>query len=179
MKAIKWIVPALVLGLGAVGCILVSGQFLVDFDLPNFQTQTDSNIVKEDVDLNDNSDYQDHKEDLKDLVDLAVLGSVTNNGGGAIGVEVWMTPTATNYTTSTEISNNATKIWGPFVVLPGATKKVDWNESAALFTNTGKALLLSEIKGDGQFTVYAIGNTTTYNFSVDNGVLALVLDFGK
>jgi hypothetical protein len=179
MKTIKWIVPALALMLAAAGCILISGQFLIDFELPNFQAQTSSNIVAEHVDLNDNEDYNDHKEELQGIVDIAVLGSVKNNGGEAVGVEVWMTAGDTDYPTTTEISNNATKLWGPFVVLPGATKTVDWNDSAALFTPAGKALLLGEVKGDGEFTIYAIGNTTTYNINVDNGVLALVLDYAK
>lgn len=179
MKAIKMIVPALVFTLAAAGCILVSGQFLIDFDLPNFQAQIDSNIVKQDVDLNTIDDYNDHKEDLKAIADLAVLGKVTNNGGGAVGVEVWMTAAPSNLATTTEISNQAVKLWGPFVVLAGATKTVDWNESASLFTAAGKALLLNEVKGDGQFTLYAIGNTTTYDISVENGVLAIVLDYGK
>ena len=179
MKPMKLLVPALVLVLAAAGCILVSGQFLVDFDLPNFQATTSSNIVAEHVDLNTNDDYEEHKEDLKAIVDIAVLGRVTNNDAGAVGVEVWMTAGDTNYTTSTEISNNATKLWGPFVVLGNATKTVDWNDSAALFTAPGKAMLLSEVKGDGQFTLYAIGNTTTYDINVDNGVLAITLDFGK
>lgn len=179
MKTIKWIVPALVLMMTAAGCILVSGQFLIDFDLPNFQGQANNNIVAEDIDLNENSDYNDHKEDLQDLVDLAVLGKVTNNLNEAVGIEVWMTPTTTNLTTSTDIGNNATKVWGPFVVTANATKTIDWNASAALFTPSGKALLMQEIKGDGQFQLYAIGNIATYDFSVENGVLALVLDFGK
>lgn len=179
MKTIKWIVPAFVLMLAAAGCILVSGQFLIDFDLPNFQAQTNSNIVREDVDLTTEEDYNDHKEDLKAIADIAVLGKVTNNLGSTVGVEVWMTAAPSNLSTSTEISNQATKLWGPFIVLPNATKTVDWNESANLFTPAGKALLLNEVKGDGQFTLYAIGNTTTYDIKVENGVLAIVLDFGK
>ena len=179
MKPMKLLVPALVLVLAAAGCILVSGQFLVDFDLPNFQATTSINIVAQQIDLNTNEDDADHKDDLKAIVDIAVLGRVTNNDAGAVGVEVWMTPGTTNYTTATEISNNATKLWGPFVVLGGATKTVDWNDSAALFTAPGKTMLLNEVKGDGQFTLYAIGNTTTYDITVENGVLAITLDFGK
>jgi hypothetical protein len=180
MKLIQWIVPALVLTIGAAGCILISGQFLIDFDLPNFQAQTSSTIVAEQVDLNDEDDYVDHKDELQGIVDIAVLGSVTNNAGAPVGVEVWMTPFDTPvYNNTTDISNNATKLWGPFVVLAGATKTVDWNESAALFDPAGKALLLNEVKGDGRFVLYAIGNTTTYDINVDNGVLALVLDFAK
>ncbi|HEU4335318.1 MAG TPA: hypothetical protein VFT32_12560 [Candidatus Eisenbacteria bacterium] len=180
MKAIKMIVPALVLTLAAAGCILVSGQFLIDFELDNFNISTETAVTSQVVDLNTEEDYNDHKEDLKAVADIAVLGTLTNNGGGAIGFEVWMTADeTTDFTTSAQVSAGATKLWGPFVVLPGASKTVDWNESAQLFTPAGKALLLNEAKADGKFKVYAIGNSTTYNIDVDNGVLAIVLDFGK
>jgi len=181
MKPMKFLVPALVLALAAAGCILVSGQFLVDFDLDDFDITTESAVTREDVDLNTNSDYADHKEDLKSIVDMAVLGKLTNSGGTDVNVEVWMTPTATTHATPTDVTSdpNAKLLWGPFKVAAGTTKTVDWNESAKLFSAAGKATLLSEIKGDGQFTIYAIGDIGTYTIDVDNGVLALVLDFGK
>lgn len=181
MKALKFVIPALVLVFAAAGCILISGQFLIDFELDNFTATTETAVTREDVDLNTESDYQDHKDELKSIADIAVLGKITNNGLGPIGVEVWMTPTSTAYTTATEVSNGATKLWGPLVVLPGAgaAKTIDWNQSAALFSAAGKTMLLNEVKGDGQFTLYAIGNETTYNVTVENGVLALVLEFAK
>lgn len=181
MKALKIVIPALVLVLGAAGCILVSGQFLVDFDLPNFDITTNSAVTREDVDLNTNSDYADHKADLKSIVDIAVLGKLTNSGGTDVNVEVWMTPTATTHATPAEVTSDtgAKLLWGPFKVAAGTSKTVDWNESAKLFSSAGKAALLSEIMGDGKFTIYAIGDAGTYTIDVDNGVLAIVLDFGK
>ncbi|HEY6572046.1 MAG TPA: hypothetical protein VI198_01905 [Candidatus Eisenbacteria bacterium] len=181
MKALKFTIPALVLSLAAAGCILVSGQFLIDVSLDNFTTTSQTAVTRQDVDLNTESDYVDHKDELKSIADIAVLGKITNNGSGPIGVEVWMTPGPTTFNTSTEVSNGATKLWGPLVVLPGAAnaKTIDWNKSAALFTAAGKTMLLNEVKGDGQFTLYAIGNETTYSVTVENGVLALVLEFAK
>ncbi|HEY6221250.1 MAG TPA: hypothetical protein VIX13_01820 [Candidatus Eisenbacteria bacterium] len=179
MKNLRWIVPALLLAAATPGCVLVSGQFLIDFDLSNFTTSTDTAVTREDVDLTTKSDYQDHKNDLKGLSDVAVLGKITNNGVADIGVEVWMTASPTTYTTPGQVTANATKLWGPFNLAAGATKQVGWDESAKLFSSTGKALLINEIKGDGQFTIYAIANAGTYSFKVDNGVLALVIDFGK
>jgi hypothetical protein len=123
--------------------------------------------------------YEDHKDDLKGLADVAVLGKLTNTGSADIGVEVWMTAAATAYTTPTEVTTNATKLWGPFNVKAGDSQQVGWDESAKLFDNTGKAVLLGEIKGDGKFTIYAIGNAGTYSFKVDNGVLALTIEAGK
>lgn len=179
MKHLRWIVPALLLGLATPGCVLVSGQFLIDFDLDNFDVSTSSTVTVEDVDLNTESVYEDHKEDLKGLADVAVLGKITNTGSTAIGVEVWMTGASTAFTTPGQVTGGATKLWGPFDIDPGVTKQVGWDESAALFTSAGKTLLLNEIKGDGIFTIYAIANVGTYSFDVDNGVLALTIDAGK
>ena len=179
MKNLRWIVPALLLAFATPGCVLVSGQFLIDFDLDNFNASTDSAVTREDVDLTTDDDYNDHKEDLKGLADVAVLGKITNLGSADIGVEVWMTPTPTTYSTPTEVTTNATKLWGPFNLAANATKQVAWDESAGLFTTGGKASLINEIKGDGQFTIYAIANAGTYSFDVDNGVLALAIEFGK
>lgn len=180
MKHLRWIVPALLLGFATPGCVLVSGQFLIDFDLDNFTTSTDTAVTTQDVDLTTESVYEDHKDDLKGLADIAVLGKITNSGSTDIGVEVWMTAdNSVIYTTPTEVTTNATKLWGPLNVKAGETKQIGWDESAALFNNTGKALVLNEIKGDGKFVVYAIANVGTYTFKVDNGVLALTIDAGK
>jgi len=179
MKNLRWIIPALLLVFGAPGCVLVSGQFLIDFDLDTFDASTDTAVTRADVDLTTEDDYNDHKEDLKGLADVAVLGKITNSGSADIGVEVWMTGGPTTYTTPTEVTTNGTKLWGPFNLGAGVTKQVAWDESAGLFSEVGKALLINEIKGDGQFTIYAIGNAGTYQFNVDNGVLALAIEFGK
>jgi len=179
MKNLRWIVPALLLAVATPGCILVSGQFLIDFSLDNFAASTQTLVTSQDVDLTTESDYQDHKSELKGLSDVAVLGKITNGGVTDIGVEVWMTAGPTTYTTPSQVTSGGTKLWGPFNLAAGATKQVGWDESAKLFSSAGKALLINEIKGDGQFTIYAIANATTYQFNVDNGVLALVIDFGK
>ncbi len=42
----------------------------------------------------------------------------------------------------------------------------------------GKAALLEEAKGDGNFTLYAVGAAGTYSFTVANGELLLVIDAG-
>src|SRR5712692_11946283 len=114
MKIARWLTAALLLGIAAAGCVLVSGQFLIDFKLTNFAVSTSTTVTKEDVDLTTEGDYNNHKSDLKGLADVAVLGKITNTGTSDIGVEVYMTPTTTNYLTPTEVTTNGTKLWGPF-----------------------------------------------------------------
>ena len=74
----------------------------------------------------------------------------------------------------------ATLLWGPATIGPaGSSRTIGWNESAALFNKAGKDLLISEIKGDGQFTLYTTGTAGSYDIMVENGELILTLDAGK
>jgi len=181
MKRHAWMVLVLGLGLAAPGCILTSGQIQIDFDLPNFSGNSVTGIDHTTIDLNSESEYQDNKDKLKDLSDLAVLGKFTNNSTNPVNVEVWMTTTPSTHLTEAALMSDPTrvKLWGPFQVAGSTTKTIDWNYSAQLFTTAGKAALLSEAKGDGNFTLYALGPAgLPYNFSVSNGALVLVIDIG-
>jgi hypothetical protein len=185
MKRHTWLVPALglTLGLGllSAGCILTSGQIQIAFDIPSFTANSVTGILGTSIDLNSESEYQDNKDKLKDLSDLAVLGKFTNNSASPVNVEVWMTTTESNHLTEGALMGDPTrvKLWGPFQVAGSATKVIDWNTSAQLFSVAGKAALLSEAKGDGKFSIYAVGpGSTVYDFSVANGALVLVIDVG-
>jgi len=179
MRMYRWIGAALALALAVGGCVLVSGQFLADFELDDIDVSTSSLVASQYVDLNTNSDYADHKDELEGIKDLAVLGTVVNTGGTTIGVQVWMTADSTAYTTPNQVTSGATFLWGAFNVAAGDSVSIDWAESTKLFSSTGKSVLLNEVKGDGKFTVYAISDTPVYSFDVHDGVLALVLEFAQ
>jgi hypothetical protein len=183
MKNLRLILPSLFLaGLTASGCWLTSGQFTVSSDLVDPLTVTSpTNLFSAQVDLNTDSDYNDHKEDLKDLVDCALLGTFQNNIGTAITLEVWMTRGLTSYTTETQLNadNTKVKLWGPFGLAGNESKKVGWDESAALFSKAGKQALIDEALGDGSFTLYAKGTGGIYNFTLHHGVAVVVIDAGK
>lgn len=178
MKNLRWILPCLALVLFAPGCILTSGQFTLDFDLPDITATSSTGIVGQQIDLNTESDYKDHKDNVKDIADFAVLGTFNNTGGTDVDVEVYMTRDLTALTDAATIRSTGIKLWGPFKVPVGGSKTIDWDASAALFTAAGKAALLQEAKGDGTFTLYAVGAAGTYQFDVENGKLVLVIDAG-
>ena len=177
MKSLRY--ALLVLPLLASGCILVSGQFLVNFDLGTIQVNSPTDVVGRDVDLNDIGDYNDHKDELKGLADVAVLGMITNQGTEAIDVDIWMTPDFTSFTDAASVQGTGVRLWGPLHLDPGESRRVDWDTSAGLFDPLGKTTLLGEVKGDGQFTVYALARSGNYQFSVTEGQVVLVLDAGK
>jgi hypothetical protein len=168
----------LVVPLVLTGCWLTTGQVTIDFELDDTTVTSPTDIQAEQVDLNTIEDYNDHKEDLKGLSDIALLGSVTNNGATAIGVEAFVTPETTNYTTEAQVRANAVKVWGPFDVAAGQTVTIGWDESAQLITAAGEQLLIDEALGDGVFTVYLVGNAGTYSFEVNDGKLVLTLAGG-
>lgn len=180
MKRIACVGAALALGLLASGCVFTSGQIRIAFDLPKFTTSTETTLSGEDIDLNTEQEYKDNKDKLKDLSDIAVLGKIYNGGGTDIDVVVYMTPDITTHTTAAQLKADVSRVllWGPFRLKAGETKVVDWDESAKIFNAKGKAALLTQAKGDGTFSIYAIADAATYTFSVSNGVLVLVLDAG-
>lgn len=181
MRSLRWILPTLALaGALAAGCLLVSGQFVVSFDLPDPLAITPTAVVRADVDLNTVGAYRDHRSDIKDVTDLAVLGEFTNTGATAVDVDVWMTPALTTYTDAAEVGldDTAVKVWGPLHLAPGETRKIGWDASARLFRK-GRAALLGQVKGDGVFTLYALGGTSSYSFRVNHGSLVAVIAAAK
>lgn len=182
MKNLRLILPGLALAaLTVSGCFITSGQIFAHYALPNPFTIAGANgYERVDVDLNTISNYKDHKDKLKDVSDIAVVGTFTNTAGTGGGVEIYITPDASAFTTPTEIVNNAQKLWGPGSIgATGSSVTIDWDESAELFNRAGKAMLLAEAKGDGNFTLYAIGTPGTVNvIEVANGALILTIAAG-
>jgi len=180
MKSLRWLILGLGIGILASGCILTSGQIQINFDLKDGNV-TSTGFVGMPVKLSDEQEYVDHKDDIKSLSDLALLGKIKNNSISPLDVEVWFTPDITPHTTEAQLMGDPTavKIWGKFHIGSNQTVQIDWNESAALFTKAGKDALLKEAKdGDGDFSLYAIGSSGTYDFDISNGALVLVLDAG-
>ena len=169
------------------GCIITSAQILTHFSLPNPFTINSavpgdqSERVPVDLAVDVGSDYTDNKGKLQGLLDLAILGTFTNENGPAGAVEVYIVP---SYDTpaggSLPPPQGAVLLWGPVDLGaaggPDATRTLTWDDSAALFNPAGKQLLIDEVKGDGQFTLYIVGTAGVYSIRVDNGVVSLVLD---
>lgn len=158
----------------SAGCFLVSGQFTVVF---NFDTPLTINsattVMGQLVDLSTVSDYEDNKDKLDSVSDLALLGQFTNNGP-ATTVEIWMVASPGGpLTTDGAVRAAGTRIWGPFTLGSGETRSIGWDQSAQLFV--GRQALVDEVKGDGEFSLYALGSATPYSFTVENGAMVAVI----
>jgi hypothetical protein len=181
MKNIKTYALSLALGgLALCGCVLTSAQVLVTYDLVTpLVINNPSSIAGVNINLSDIGDYEKHKDKLKQVSDLALLGEFENLGGTDIDVEVWMTPAITSHTTDAALRADPTavRVWGAFRLPAGQTRRIGWNESAALF-GAGKGLIASQVRGDGSFTLYALGAAGTYSLTIRNGTFLAVLDAG-
>lgn len=183
MKALRF--AALLLPVALAGCILSTGQFNIDVDLDDpISIDSDQSYYAEVVDMNTNEDYVSHKDDLVGIADIALLGTAVNTGPADIDVEVWISPDASKYSDADDVRENAYKLWGPFAVGADSERRATWDESAALFNSTGKYVLLTELKGDGVFTMYALRTTEyldakTVPVAKTDGFAELSLNEGK
>ena len=178
MKTLRTVVPVLALAaLAAAGCFLISGQFVVNYELPSpFTVVAGGTLHGELVDLNTVSEYQDHKSELKRVDDLALVGDFTNNTVAAASVEVWIVPAGTLNLSLAQVVSSGIQLGGPLTIAGNATEKVNWNRSATLFK--GRKALIDEIKGDGRFALYVIGNGA-FNVTVTNGAVIAVIGAAK
>ena len=186
MKTFMRMAAVTALAFAAVACAPLSGQFIADYDLgdvsgvPQSGSQDGQGLLLQfrHIDLATESEYEDHKDELKGLADLAVVGTLTNTGAGALGLELWVTPGNSGAlgTVDEVIAAGGVRLWGPMNLAAGASNAIGWDESAALFVDAGKQMLLDQAKGDGEFTLYLVGNNSSYTLS--NAHLILVLSAG-
>ena len=182
MRNLRVILPSLALAaLTVSGCFITSAQIFAHYALPNpFTIAGADGFERVLVNLADVDEYNDHKDKLKDVTDVAVVGTFENLVGPGGGVEVWITPDNTSLADPAAIIAGATKLWGPGTIgATGDVRVIGWDESAALFNAAGKAILLQEAKGDGEFTLYTIGTPGAVNtIEVTDGGLILTIAAG-
>lgn len=180
-KRMRTIVPSLLLAaLIGTGCVLVSGQFVIQVDLGDASinvVNASSLLAGYYVDLPSNSTWKDHKDDIKQLEDLALVGQFHNTGASSVSISLYLLDGNPGAQSAGTVISTGIKVWGPLTVAAGATDKVDWTRSAELFT--GKDALLQRIKGGGQFTLYAVSSATSFSFDVKNAVFIAVISAGK
>ncbi len=163
--------------LAAAGCLLISGQFVVSYALPDpLPVVAGSTPTGVDVDLNTISEYGDHKDDLKRVDVLALVGDFHNNAGSSANVEVWLVPSATLGLTATQVAQQGVLLWGPLGVAANATEHVDWNRSSGLFA--GRQALIDEVKGDGHFALY-VRTSSTFDLTMTKGAVIAVIAAAK
>ena len=177
-KRVRIALAAAALAVLATGCILISGQFLVQVELGDFSVNSALPVTGMYVDLPSDGTYRDHKSEIKSLEDVALVGSVHNPGAVGLSVVVYLMDGNSGLKTVNEITQQGTRVWGPLSVAAGATEVIDWNRSSKLF-GSGKDALLDQAKGDGQFTLYAVSDGSPFQFDFHDAVFIAVIGAAK
>jgi hypothetical protein len=176
---LRMILPGLALALlTGAGCVLISGQFLVELDVGDVSVNSASNVTGYFVDLATNGTYKDHKNDVKSLEDIALLGSVHNTGSSSLTLAVYLRDGNPGALPAGTVTSTGIRVWGPLTIAAGATEKLDWDRSSALF-GSGKSALFTRVKSGDPFTLYAVGSTAPFTFDIKDGVLLVVIGAGK
>lgn len=179
IQRLRMLLPSLALALlTGTGCVLISGQFLVQLEIGDLSINSATAVSGYYVDLSTNSTYNDHKDDIKSLEDIALVGSIHNTGLSSLTLSVYLLDGNPGPLAAGTVTSTGTKVWGPLTVAAGATEKLDWDRSSFLF-GAGKASLFTRIKSGGKFTLYAVGSTAPFAFDFNNAVLIAVLGAGK
>jgi|SRR5437867_9740571 len=177
-KRTRGILAGIALAALTAGCVLVSGQFLVQVELGDLSVNSVTAVQGLYVDLPSKGTYRDHRNDIKTLEDLALLGSVHNTGSSSVTLSVYVIDGNSGPLPVSTITSGGTRVWGPLTVAAGATEVLDWDRSSVLF-GSGKAKLLDEIKNGGQFTLYLVSSTTPFEFDIKNAVFIAVIGAAK
>lgn len=175
MKTLRIAALAALVALAATGCLLISGQFVVTYQIGTFHAQAFA-FAGTRVDLNTVGEYEDHKSELKRVEDLAIVGDFTNNTATATSVEVWIVPSSQINLSQAQVTTQGVRLWGPLALAANATERVDWNRSATLFK--GRPTLIDEIKGDGDFALYVIA-PGSFDITLSNGAVIAVIGAAK
>lgn len=165
---------------GLIGGCLIQIVKLVTVEMGNLSAINGASSAGMYVDLaEENSTYADNKDKFVDVVDVAVLGLFKNNLGAAVSADVWIVESPSDPLLLPDLAAvqaaGGKKVWS-LSLGPNESKALTWDNSAALFTAAGKAALKNELEEDALFTLYVFGDTDTYDVTVTDASVAVMID---
>jgi len=155
MKRNLLIALALLIPVVIAGCIL-SGTMVFHFNLTGGWISNGS-LQTRHVDLSENSDFNDNKDKLKSIDAIVIVGDVINLGSEDLTAQVYISDN--QYTTPAQVEANATRIFVSPSVPANDTLHLDWTDGLSHMENL--SAIEDQVKGDGQFYVYAISSSAT------------------
>ena len=126
----------------------------------------------------ESSDYADNKDKIKSVEEYTLLGTIQNNLSAPVSADVWIVEGPASPALLSDLA--AVQAAGGVKILTVAlgadeTKDLQWGRSnlqiafEQLF-NPGASddPVIRELEGDGVFTLYVFGSTSTYDVTVTN-----------
>lgn len=159
-KYILIFIPVLaLLGIWIQGCLL-SGTYVITFEVEDEIISTQDEWNDAAVDLSDNDTWRDHEEDIKyvDEVGFTFWVENLNTTDSATG-QLYITDVDT-FTTIEQIRENATLIVDGIFLDPGGKRRILWNESFKYILNF--PVIKAQVES-GTFHLYGIARETPFH----------------
>lgn len=142
-----WLLPLLVIALVS-GCWLVSGTWVIIYEVEDADIFATEHFYKFTVDLTKESIWQDHKDDLDNIEDIAFTFKLINQGADTATAQVYVSPDDT-----LTVMSSATIILDGLSVPAGDSLHVTTAHYYDLLQNFET---LRDLVKTGVFTAYAI-----------------------
>jgi len=142
-----WLLPLLVIALVS-GCWLVSGTWVIIYEVEDADIFATEHFYKFTVDLTKESIWQDHKDDLDNIEDIAFTFKLINQGADTATAQVYVSPDDT-----LTVMSSATIILDGLSVPPDSTFHVTMAHYYELLQNFET---LRDLVITGNFTAYAV-----------------------
>jgi hypothetical protein len=149
------ILSSLIISIIIAGC-LASGTVVYVFDLVGGWASNGSMQWRQ-VDLSDNSDFQDNKDKLKSVDAIVLVGDIINLGASDLTADIYISDNL--YILPEQVIANATQIFTSPTVPAQDTLHINWNDGMNYIMNL--STLEDQVKGDGQFYIYAISSSSS------------------
>lgn len=141
------------------GCLL-SGTYVITFEVEDEIISTDDSINFAAVDLSDNDTWKDHEENIKYVDEIGFTFKVENRRTADSTTGQLYITDEPNLTTAAQIRENATLIVDGISLGPGETRHILWNESFDYILNLD---ILKEQVESGTFHLYGICRETPFD----------------
>ncbi|UCH85263.1 MAG: hypothetical protein JSW50_06115 [Candidatus Latescibacterota bacterium] len=168
-------ISLVVLLAACVGGCLTTGQIKLHDSFGDGVTHN-GDIYTYHVDLNTNSDYVDNKDKILSIDAISIVAVIKNNLQTDLQAEIYISENK-ELETVEEITDpkNATLVFVSPTVPGNGQLDISWADGFAHIVD--EQAIIDQIIGDtadGMFTVYAIGNTTNFDFAYKAEVVVLL-----
>ncbi|KPL03863.1 MAG: hypothetical protein AMJ90_02840 [candidate division Zixibacteria bacterium SM23_73_2] len=150
-RYLLFLIPLVLLVFWIQGCLL-TGTYVIVYDIDDTIIATEKEFNSASVDLSDNDTWEDHKDDVKYVDEVGFTFKVINNSDKSATGQLYITDND-SLTTVEQVRDSATLIVEGILVGPGGTRHVTWNESMKYIKNLK---VLKDQVESGEFHLYGI-----------------------
>lgn len=173
-KYLLILIPLVLLCIWIQGCLL-SGTYVITFEVGDEIVSTQDSVNSAAVDLSENATWKDHEDDIKYVDEVGFSFKVQNfNTTDSATGQLYITDNP-NLTTVAQVRDNATLIVDGVLVGPGKTRHVTWNESLDYIVNLG---VLKDQVESGTFHLYGICKDTPFHVEFKDIVAVITVTVG-